>query len=113
MTVHMIRFTTVPSATLQQWVSAWLTNKQAWTEADNRPPEERTTLDGTAHYREDWRFAWEANSKTVLLDDLVTYSQTYADWGRIGYHECDHDENERAGCTMNTEAEWGTIPDGI
>ena len=113
MTVHMIRFTTAPNVTFNQWVSTWLTNMTAWTEADNQPPTERSLEDGTAYYSEDWRFAWGENSKAVLLDNLTAYAQAYADWGRIEYHECDHDEDYRRGCTMSTEAEWGTIPDGF
>jgi hypothetical protein len=125
MAVHMIRFSTAPDTTLQQWVSTWLTNMTAWSEADNQAPTERALEDGTAHYREDWRFAWGSNSKEVLLADLVAYSRSYANWGVIGYHVCEHDGSENQPCpdfdygldggfpASIQSGVWGSPPAGI
>ncbi|WP_435075949.1 hypothetical protein [Halococcus sp. AFM35] len=113
MSIHMIRATTARSPTLRQWVTTWLTNMQAWAEADNQPPTDRETDDGVPYMAADWRFAWGSNSKATLLGNLIGYARPYADWGVVGWHECYHDtpptgNPEDRNCTF----EYG-LPDGF
>lgn len=107
MSIHMIRLTTAPNATLRQWVTTWLTNMTAWSEADNQPPTDREADDGTPIMTADWRFAWGANSKEVLLANLVAYARAYTSWGVIGWHECTHDRDNPDPCTMEYGLDGG------
>lgn len=67
---------------------------------------------GTVYLSGHWRFAW-AEDATVLLDDLESDLQNYVGWYRIGYHQCDHDQMARGGCSWDREREYGTVPDDI
>lgn len=119
MTVHMIRFVASPDTDaflIDSYIPQWLTNHTAW-EADG--PNEPPTLSRIARgsdsqaYTADWRFAWGANSKAVLLSNLVEYTRSYAPWARINYHECDHDDDTRTGCSWGDTSVIGTPPEGI
>ena len=71
------------------------------------------TTDHTTGY---WRFAWHEDA-TTLLDDLETDLQSEADWYRLRYHSCQHDEDSstRDGCSWDEAQtrDYGTVPAGV
>jgi hypothetical protein len=102
MTVHMIQFVCAPDADsflIDHWLPSWLTAHTAWEDPhsdDNQPPERREIAREQEAYVAEWRFDWGNNSRAVLLDNLVGFTQAYASWYWIGYHECQHDQPESA-----------------
>lgn len=54
-------------------------------------------------------------SVTTLLDDLESELQSFGNevWYRIGYHECDHDEDDRTGCSWEKVRSGGSVPNSV
>lgn len=123
MAVHMIRFlcsADAQSFLVDSYLPQWLTTHTAWELADNQPPQVTDPYDyDTRWYAADWRFAWTA-SREVLMSNLVAYTRSYAPWHLIGYHVCDHDEDERSSCPPWDDShpdveiyESGTVPEEV
>lgn len=118
MTVHMVRlYLEPPRGNAEQAVENWVANHPEWTDdpvahtlREVDPP------DGTAYAVGSFRFT-QSVPNTALLDDL---EQRLANiqgglWYRIGYHECDHDESDRADCAWAADEtrESGGVPLGV
>lgn len=120
MSIHAIDFAAAANTDaylIDTYIPQWLTTHSAWDDPrqSNDPPQLVTGDPGLGipdHYSGGvWRFAWSA-SKSVLLDNLVAYTQSYAgDWWRIRWHECFHDET--GGCAWTDVRSDGTLPEGI
>lgn len=123
MSVHMIRVKISTTGSnidylINDYIPQWLINHTAWTDAEK--PNEKPVLidspsdvdDTPAHYAASWRFSWGDNSKSVLLDNLKAYIDSYSDWAVIGYHVCDHDKegSERGGCSWDDIIRQGNVP---
>lgn len=117
MTVHMIRLVAEEPpdysveeirTAVEDWVNRY--SETLTTERLTVTKQEGGT--GTVYLLGQWRFAW-AEDATVMLDDLESSLQTYVAWYRLGYHQCDHDETDRGGCSWDREREYGTVPDDI
>lgn len=125
MTVHMIRVCIGPNdkMTLQQANDAldtWVGNHSEWVEdsVEHAVSETNTQLDGsgTAYWLGSYRFGY-SDAKDNLVQKCEDKIVNKCDWYRLGYHICDHDENDRGGCSWDDEREWTakdvTIPSGV
>lgn len=65
---------------------------------------------GTDYCRGQFRFDLNAESKAELLSSIENQLQRYCSWWRIKYHVCDHDEQERVGCSWDDVREYGPVP---
>ena len=119
--IHAIKLEYDAEATYltETYIPQWLTTHTAWDDprCSNDPPVVTSTTDGSGvEYASGgvWRFAWSA-STSVLLDNLWSYVTSYADWARLQYHECDHDEEGDGSCEWREEhtRTHGTIPDEV
>lgn len=64
---------------------------------------------GVAYFVGSWRFAW-AEDLTALRTDITGYLTDNFEWWRLRYHQCDHDEADRAGCSWDNSWEGGSVP---
>lgn len=107
---------------LFDWMDTWLTNFEPW-EDDAHGPNELPTLrepieEGREpYYSATWWFSW-AEDKAHIYDDLIDatesmgYLVSYADWCRVGYHDCTH-PGGGGPCSWDEQREHGTVPDHI
>lgn len=123
MTVHMIRVVIGPDTakmTLQQAndaLDAWVGNHSEWVEDSVAHHVTETQLpDGTTYWHGSYRFEY-SDAKTNLLTKCEDKLVNKCDWYRLGYHNCDHDEAARGGCSWDDECEWTakdqSIPSGV
>lgn len=119
MATHMIRlFIESGQGNLSQPVDNWVQNFNEWTgdPVDHTLVETNTEPDGTGtdYYRGDYRFIQDS-TKTAVLDDLEQRLQNFQGgmWYRMGYHVCDHDEDDGTACGWEDQRENGTIPSDI
>jgi hypothetical protein len=101
------------------FIAVWLNNFTAWTnpnqenrnvELTNTDPDGESGLD---YYESNlWRFEWSAD-KANLLDNLEGHVAARSNWYRIRWHECDHDEDARGGCSWDEIRTGGTVPDEV
>lgn len=76
----------------------WIGNHREWVE-DGASHKVRTSPDnnylmGTSRFK-------HTDKKVILLDTIENRFRPHVDWYRIGYHVCDHDNEEN-----RTECEW-------
>jgi len=121
MTVHMFRvYAHNPKAytltEINNAVDDWIADHNRWGEdtIDHSLSVGNTALDGSGaeYLRGDFRF----NQTDPRADIEFTFEQKIQpalDWYRIGYHECDHDEESDTGCSWQDVMEYGTIPSDI
>lgn len=117
MTAHRLRLyhSTAGAESYHAWLDQWLTNMQLWDapEVTNSAPTLREPLNAdTKYYGGDLAFAW-SEDEAIILDQLSQYADAYCDWYRIGYHFCDHDEDNPTPCAWEQTIESGTVPDGV
>lgn len=116
MTAHRIRLihSTTGASAYHDWLDTWLTNMSPWDypEVDNDLPTLRETVDGDEYYQTELAFDWSEDRATIL-DQLDQYAASYCKWHRIGYHECDHDEDDPQPCSWDEVVEHGDVPDDI
>lgn len=125
MTVHMIRVCAglggqMAVSDIEAALDDWVSKHSEWAK-DTVPhtvSEANTEPDGsgTAYALGSYRFKWE-DSKDNLFQKCGDKLKKKLDWYRLGYHECDHDADERAGCSWDDKREWTdknvTIPAGV
>lgn len=118
MTVHMFRVVAekpsgVSETQANQLVDQWLANNTPW--SDDPTPHEITLVQDDSltnqptHFTGDVRFEF-SDAKADLLSQIETDLSGVASWYRIGYHECDHDQNSGSGCSWDEQREGGTVP---
>lgn len=117
----MVRlFLEPPKGNAETAIDNWVQNYNEW---ESDPVEHtlavtNTALDGSGvdYVQANYRFIQDS-AATSLLDDLESRLQSLQGglWYRIGYHDCNHDESNRDGCTWDTTEtrENGTIPPEI
>lgn len=122
MVVHMIRLLTESPAGLtveevnaevQMWVDShaeWFADSVSHEVIEVRVGDISDDLLGTVYLRGDFRFEWDAQTATELLDSLEAQLMGSVAWWRIGYHSCHHDESNPQGCAWDQEREFGIIP---
>ena len=96
-------------------IDTWLGNHtRALTEQDITLSEGNTETDGSGidYYRGLWRFDM-AESQANILIPLQNLVQNNFEWAVVRYHECDHDEGARGGCSWDGKWEHGVVPDGM
>lgn len=121
MAVHMVRlYMEPPKGDAETAVNNWVENHNEWTDdpVDHTLAEVNTELDGsgTTYVRGDYRFVQDSTA-TDLLDDLEQRLGNLQGglWYRIGYHVCEHDEDNPGACSFGDSMtrENGTIPSDI
>lgn len=121
MTVHMFRVVcdkpdSIGETQANQIVNQWLADNTPWT--DDPTPHEITLVENTpisdppTHFRGDVRFEF-TDDKPALFEQIETDLNGIASWYRIGYHECDHDEETGSGCAWDETREGGNVPDSM
>lgn len=120
MAIHCVTVLYSPSSYLtDDYLTDWLTNWTPWAEEELSDPSDQSiedmetgdTIVEAEGFRNN-RFEIEDDSlddptdeASVLLDRLAGetgYLNSYADWWIIFYHLCDHDEENRGGCSWTT-----------
>lgn len=111
-----------PKGNAENAVDNWVSNHNEWQDdpVDHTLVEATTGVDGTGttYVRGDYRF-FQDGPKTDLLDDLESKLQSFQGglWYRVGYHVCDHDEDNGTPCSWTDSdsevRENGTIPSDI
>lgn len=75
------------------------------------------TIDGTVYYSGSFRVTLDSGSKVTEKDDLTEQIRKEADksasWWQVRWHECDHDEDDRSGCTWEYENDSGNVPSEV
>lgn len=109
---------------LLDWMETWLTNMQPWAH-EGHPANDVPTLvtpvdtGNEPYYTADWWFSW-GEDRAIIFDQLIDtgasattgYLVSYADWGRVGFHECTH-PGAGGPCAWDDQREFGTVPDYI
>lgn len=115
----MVRlFIEPPKGEAENAVDNWVQNHTEWAEDPVKHSLTETTAgvdgSGTTYVRGDYRFIQNGPAMT-LLDRLEDRLQSFQGglWYRIGYHACDHDEDNSSPCSWEATRENGDIPDDI
>lgn len=122
MTVHMFRVFIgkgkMSIADLETRLNDWKTNNNRWTD-DSVAHElnEYRAIDGTLIcYQMSIRFD-QTDMKANLLQKLTDKLDNKVDWYRVGYHICDHDDENGSPCSWDDVVEWTakdvTIPTDV
>jgi hypothetical protein len=119
MKVHMVRlYIEPPKGEGESAVDNWVQNHNEWADdpTDHTLTEQTPGIDGdgTAYVGGDYRFIQE-ESADALLDDLAGRLESFQGglWYRLGYHECDHDEDSPTGCSWEQVRESDDVPADI
>ena len=98
-------------------IDLWKQNFNEWEDdpVNHAMTDANTAVDGsgTDYVRGDYRYIQDSTAADIL-DDLETRlvgAGTF--WYRIGYHDCDHDEDSSTSCGWEEDRENGTIPADI
>jgi hypothetical protein len=107
-----------PRGEAENAVDNWVQNHNEWTDYPKEHSLTETTAgtddDGTSYVRGGYRFIQEG-AADELLDDLAGRLDSFQGglWYRLGYHECDHDEDSPTGCDWEQVRENGSVPPDI
>lgn len=96
-------------------VQNWLDNHQEVLKTQSSEFSSANTAiggEGTDYYMGSFRFHWDENP-TQLKDDIATWLTNNFEWWYVRYHECDHDQEKRSGCSWSNEWEHGSVPNDI
>jgi hypothetical protein len=107
--------TDVSKQEANQIIDEWKKQNTPWTEDPsdhNLSVTEPTTEKGTRHFIGIVRFEF-SDDATQLTQDIKYGLSGVVGWARIGYHECDHDEDSGEGCSWDSSTEFGTVPDDV
>jgi len=98
----------------ETWLEQWLADMPLWDGTANDVPDAHSHEGVPEHYRGEFVFEWSAE-RALILDSLEQNLSASADWYRIKYHVCDHDEADRGGCRWDPSETrtGGTVPDGV
>jgi hypothetical protein len=106
MTKHMVRlYVEPPKGDAENAIDDWVQNHNEWTDGPQTHTFEETNTEvdgsGTQYVLGVYRF-YQDTPETDLLDRLEDRLSSLQGglWYRIGYHVCDHDEDQenKAGC---------------
>lgn len=108
--------TAVDPATESQEFENWVANHQerlgAQRSGFSAGSTDETEGEGVDYYQGSWRFDY-SHDRGALLTPLRALIQNTYTWTVIRWHECDHDEDARGGCSWDTKWEYpdvGTPP---
>jgi hypothetical protein len=121
MTVHRIQlyYSTTDAQTFHSWVADWNSTRDGDTgdELTNKIPDVPVDPrdDSNAEYYSAMLSYDFAEPPTEVLKDPYHALVDLCDWCRVGYHECDHDEDNPEPCAFTDDhvLEHGTIPDHV
>lgn len=122
MTVHMFRVFVgrgpMSVSDLEARIQTWKDEHTRWTgDSVDHTLKEYRDIDGTllGHFIP-IRFE-QTETKANILQKLTDKLKEKVAWHRVGYHACDHDEQDATPCSWSDSAEWTAkdtaIPDGI
>jgi hypothetical protein len=97
-------------------VNTWKNQHTPWTAdpASHKLDVHRPNVEGTAPecFVGTVRFEF-SDDASQLTQDIKYGLSGVVEWARIGYHECDHDEDSGSGCSWDSSTEFGTVPDDV
>jgi hypothetical protein len=103
---------------LETRLNDWKTSNNQWTD-DSIAHElnEYRDIDGNLIcHQMSIRFE-QTDTKANLLQKLTDKLENKVDWYRVGYHACDHDEENSSPCSWDDVVEWTakdvTIPNSV
>lgn len=115
----MVRlFVEPPKGEAENAVNNWVQNHSEWTgdPVSHTLTETNTDIDGsgTTYLQGDYRFI-QSEPVDDLLSDLEARLADFQGglWYRLGYHACDHDEDQSTPCAWDERREGGSVPDAI
>ena len=124
MAVHMIRvvISTQGKTSLDAFNAAmddWVSEQSEWMEDPNEHNiSEVSSREGGAssYYAGTYRFHL-TDAKDNLIQKCEDKLVNKCPWWRLGYHVCDHDQDDRHGCSWDEQREWTdkdvTIPPDV
>jgi hypothetical protein len=121
MTVNRITlyYSVVGSETFHSWLTDWDSDRDSDTgdELTNEIPDAPVTPrdESNAEYYTVALSYDFAEPPAEVLKEPYHALVDYCDWSRIGYHECQHDENNPKPCAFIDDhvIEDGTVPDHV
>lgn len=124
MAVHMIRVVASVEGDysltqLNTEMDDWVSKQSEWT-ADPDTHQITETIgsetDDPIYRSGDYRFLLQ-DAKDNLLQKCEDKLVNKVSYYRLGYHACDHDQDDRTGCSWDEQREWTdtgvTIPDTV
>jgi len=136
MAIHCFDVVYSPSASMDNYLSSWLTSWTAWTEETPDEPHSMTfsnietgnTVDAAGFKQNRFEFEGVGDGSRTIQEDAeyivsnlisqVGYLASYCDWWIVRHHQCFHDENK--GCTdwvvidsSNNYAGQTDVPDEV
>lgn len=86
----------------------WMSKQSEWV---SDPTEHAVTLvepesGAASYYQGNYRLTFDSDTKDNILQKLGDKLKTKVDWYRVGYHQCDHDQDTGTGCFWGDEREW-------
>jgi len=121
MTVHMFRVVAenpdaYSKALIDQWVSDWIAGHDRWDgdSIEHSLTVRNTKIDGSGveYLGGDFRFN-QTDDRASIESSFQALFRAIFSWYRIGYHPCEHDEENGSPCVMVGQIEDGNVPNDI
>lgn len=114
MTVHCVEIvsaTDVDEQKVKNKISDLISKYGEKLPKQNAPFSQTETLDGTQYYKGNFRVTLndKENEKNDLTEQIEKEVDKSASWWRVRWHECDHDEENRGGCSWDYENSAGSV----
>lgn len=119
MTTHMVRIyasANISKSDAESAIDSWVTAHDPWVEGTQESLSKSSTEpggSGTEYYTYNARFHIENSTKQEVLDAIESELDTLADWYRLGYHECNHDEDAAGDCSWDDTRVNGDVPNDV
>jgi hypothetical protein len=121
MSVHRIHlfYSAAGSTAFHNWLADWDDARDGDTgdELTNEIPDAPVTPrdDSNAEYYSATLSYDFGEPPTEVLREPYHALTDHCDWGRLGYHECDHDESDPEPCAFTSDhvLEDGAVPDHV
>jgi len=101
-------------ASIDQLVDDWIVGHDRWEQdsAEHSLSVTNSAIDGsgTEYLRGDFRFN-RTDDRGSIESSFQGLFQDIFNWYRIGYHRCDHDEENPSPCNWDGQIEDGQVPD--
>jgi hypothetical protein len=112
-------YSTTGADAFHDWLTIWKADLDGDTAdaVDNTIPSEPTSSmeSDIEYYSVSMTFA-SHEDPLIVLEEPYTKLVELCEWSRVGYHACQHDEDNPGDCAWNAEnipADNGTVPDPV
>lgn len=92
---------------LESNINDWVDNNDEWVEdpTDHELTEVSPIDSDVTYHSVSVRFN-QSDTKDNVLQKFTDKLKNKVDWYRVGYHACEHDENNPSNCTWEDDVEW-------